>query len=398
MFPGPDDPLPSNFLRSQKALLGIAGLVGDIKPTNFPNQILQGSTPSNPIVIEESGPTPFTHSIPNQLPAIYGEDVITSLIKQNNIFPVLSSILKLLGNSPDPSSPSPTMHTLSFSRPYGASAGPPPLKRRKLTTVPAGAVDWDVPYPFPEGEGPEAYHATWEREHARRLIVQLLELLKSAAQDAAAKKQTRKTRLETKKRKLEHEDTDRQWSMSKESSMGTGGSRSSTVEPTSERSLSAGVEASTDSLDQLLASLFSGAPPHPPDPIEVPNTPPEDTLPQLDEALFDSWLAELQALPPPEGHEETAPVTPVPSLDDLIRSNSISSTASTPSVQSTQNLNPVVPRRVSYKQVDKEDILRRTRERRRQIVAEIERAKVELWETSIEGGVLGNLAKDPTLS
>ncbi|KAG1843561.1 hypothetical protein DFJ58DRAFT_626440, partial [Suillus subalutaceus] len=51
---------------------------------------------------------------------------------------------------------------------------------RKLTSVPAGAVEWDVPYPFPEGEGPKAYHATWERERARHLITQLVESIKAA--------------------------------------------------------------------------------------------------------------------------------------------------------------------------------------------------------------------------
>jgi len=65
--------------------------------------------------------------------------------------------------------------------------GPPPPKRRKLTNVPAGAVDWDVPYPFPEGEGPESHHATWERERARQLIIQLLDLLKGAAQGCCAR-------------------------------------------------------------------------------------------------------------------------------------------------------------------------------------------------------------------
>lgn len=405
MFPGPDEPVPSNFLRSQKALLGIAGLVGDIKPTNRPHQTLQGSTPSNPIIVEELGSTPFAQFTPidsSQLPPVDGEDVITSLINQKNIFPVLSSILKLLGDSVDPLGHLPATHTLSFSRPYGAPAmtGPPPLKRRKLTSVPAGAVDWDVPYPFPEGEGPEAYHATWERERARQLMIQLLELIKGAVQGAAVRKRTRKTKVEMKKWKLEDVSTGRQGSMSKESPLGTEDSRSSTVEPTTEQCLSTGVEASTDSLDDLLASLFSGVPSHPQDPLEAPNTPPGNT-PQFDEALFNSWLAELQALPPAEGSDITEPITPVPSLDDLMRSNSNSpaiSRFSTPLVQPAQKSNLVIPRRAIYKPVDKEDILQRTRERRRQIVAEIERAKVELWETSIEGGVLGHLIKDPTLS
>lgn len=277
--------------------------------------------------------------------------------------------------------------------------GPPPPKRRKLANVPAGAVDWDVPYPFQKGEGPESYHATWERERARQLIIQLLDLLKGAVQGAAARKYARKTKMEMKRRKLEDEGTDRRGSMSIESSASTESSRCSTVEPTSERSLSSGVDSPTDSLDQLLASLLSVVPSQ--DPVEVLNTPPAGTLPAFDEALVDSWLAELQALPPPEGPDEVTPITPVtpaPSLDHLMRSTSITPAVCTPPVQFIQNLNPVVPRRASHKPIDKADILQRARERRRQIVAEIERAKVELWETSIEGGVLVHLAKDPTLS
>jgi len=81
-----------------------------------------------------------------------------------------------------------------------------------------------------------------------------------------------------------------------------------------------------------------------------------------------------------------------------MRSTSITPAVSTPPVQFIQNLNPVVPRRASHKPIDKEGVLQRARERRREIVAEIERAKVELWEMSVEGGVLEHLAKDSTLS
>jgi hypothetical protein len=42
----------------------------------------------------------------------------------------------------------------------------------------------------------------------------------------------------------------------------------------------------------------------------------------------------------------------------------------------------------------REDILQRARERRSQLVAEIERAKIELWETTIEQGVLSHIAKE----
>ncbi|KAG2157863.1 uncharacterized protein EDB93DRAFT_1055977, partial [Suillus bovinus] len=80
-----------------------------------------------------------------------------------------------------------------------------------------------------------------------------------------------------------------------------------------------------------------------------------------------------------------SPLTHLPPVSQISRALS---------VQSMHEPTPVIPRRASFKAVNKEDILQRARERRRQIVGEIERAKVELWETSIEGGVLGHLMKD----
>jgi hypothetical protein len=47
--------------------------------------------------------------------------------------------------------------------------------------------------------------------------------------------------------------------------------------------------------------------------------------------------------------------------------------------------------------LDRQTILRRARERREQLVAEIARAKIELWETTIEQGVLVHLSKDNSL-
>lgn len=43
---------------------------------------------------------------------------------------------------------------------------------------------------------------------------------------------------------------------------------------------------------------------------------------------------------------------------------------------------------------NKASTLRRARERRVQVAAELERARVELWETTMEMGALGFLAKD----
>jgi len=52
------------------------------------------------------------------------------------------------------------------------------------------------------------------------------------------------------------------------------------------------------------------------------------------------------------------------------------------------------PGRNAAKGLARDEILERARERRRQLMTEIERAKVELWETTIEQGVLSQLIKD----
>jgi hypothetical protein len=65
-------------------------------------------------------------------------------------------------------------------------------KRRKLNRVPAGAELWDVPYPFKEGEGPAAYQNNWEKNRGKRLIAELVGLIKDAAKTAAVKNQVEK--------------------------------------------------------------------------------------------------------------------------------------------------------------------------------------------------------------
>lgn len=131
---------------------------------------------------------------------------MSSLTKEKNILPVLESLIKLLGGEPHLPPANPPPHP--FARPYGhgifnvqpsslippsapgglaTSATVPPPKRRKLKHVPAGAVDWDVPFPFAAGEGPDAYRDTWARDRAKQLVAQLLELVQNAAKKAVIK-------------------------------------------------------------------------------------------------------------------------------------------------------------------------------------------------------------------
>lgn len=381
-----------------------------MKPTSLPQQTIRGSTPSNPIIIEESDPAHLSHADPSQLTSINGEDAITSLIRQKNIFPVLSSIVKLLGNSPAVSTRPPSIHYRASSRPCSepATTAPPPLKRRKLTSVPAGAVEWDVPYPFPEGEGPEAYHATWERERARHLITQLVESIKAASEPSSL-------------------DVDQVPPSSSQSSMRASESSRRTLSPSPAPPTTTNTSQHIIpdcTIDPTLLAIsvppsvtFNAFPPVPAlvhSPITSTNssdgalTPPAYN--DQDSVAAAKMLLQFAAKPavpspaPPQIDISPAALTPYPQsassrfspLTHLLPVSPQISRA--PSVQSIHRSTPAIPRSVGFKAIHKEDILQRARERRRQIVGEIERAKVELWETSIEGGVLGHLMKDSTLS
>ncbi|KAK2463397.1 hypothetical protein APHAL10511_004483 [Amanita phalloides] len=238
--PDPSAPLPPNFLRNHMALLGTAGLVAGIKPANLsmPLTASRGSTPANPIVIEDEGytsvkmkpnfsktttisggvrydehdaprlgkrsdsMTPSLEIDPELLPAPTNKEIVAMLVGQKDIFPVLQGILRLVAGqkaeqlaaanaSPTPAPPSKRRSKRRSEHqtptpPTGLKA--PPLKRRRLNRVPAGAADWDVPYPFQEGEGPEEYRQTWEKERGKQLVSQLVNLIRIAARKAATKK------------------------------------------------------------------------------------------------------------------------------------------------------------------------------------------------------------------
>jgi hypothetical protein len=190
-LPDPDAPPPPHFLRNQQALLGLAGLVGRVHPANLAIQrSARGSNPSNPIVVEDvTNPPPLGRQNRqstvdfSKLPPPSNEEIVASLIKDKNVFPVLESILKLIaGNAFVPQ-----------NRSDRGDAEQPNSKRRKVDTVPAGAVDWDVPYPFPNGGGPTG--GDWERERGKQLIAQLVGLIKGAARKAALKSYQHQSRL-----------------------------------------------------------------------------------------------------------------------------------------------------------------------------------------------------------
>jgi hypothetical protein len=172
-LPPSDAPVPPNFFRNQQALLGIAGLVANINPASLSTRRHnQGSGPHNPIMVEDEGATlpRFGHPTaptPTQL--------LTTLSAQKELFPVLEQLLNILRRGID----SPT-------QPPPHPSQPPP-KRRKLSRVPAGAADWDVPFPFPPGEGPPNYKEEWTNERCERLISDFVTLLREGAAKTAAR-------------------------------------------------------------------------------------------------------------------------------------------------------------------------------------------------------------------
>jgi hypothetical protein len=195
-FPDSDEPLPPNFLRSQQALLGHAGLIGGLDPSALSASYHKRETSQNPIIVEDELDPPLlgkksTSFNPSSLPSPSNEEVISSLVKQRNIFPVLESLLGLLSGTCVPSTPlAPTPSGPGHSGPSSSDSsqerGPPP-KRRRLNSVPAGAADWDVPYPFQQGEGPNQYRLHWEKERLKQLFSQLAVLIKGAKRSAAAR-------------------------------------------------------------------------------------------------------------------------------------------------------------------------------------------------------------------
>jgi hypothetical protein len=243
-LPSPTDPPPANFLRNQQGLLGHAGLVSGVNPANLSLQRhMRGRTANNPIVVEDEDDQPSIGRRPLQnqsgvptsrLPIPSSEEIVSNLVKQKNLIPVMDALVRLVAGSavpptaaalppntsniPSTSSSSSAQaqpyHTYpyypypyaypyyyypyGYTYPYAASAyqhppapssssGPPP-KKRKLTDVPAGAADWDVPYPFPEGQGPPDYHQNWQRQRGQQLVEDLVGLVKSAAKKAAVQK------------------------------------------------------------------------------------------------------------------------------------------------------------------------------------------------------------------
>ncbi|KAF9048694.1 hypothetical protein BJ165DRAFT_1461799 [Panaeolus papilionaceus] len=347
-LPDPSGPLPAHFLRNQDKLLGVAGLVGGVRPAAITH--VRGTSASNPIIVDDDEDAPKlgrrpvqtkelflpTKIDPSLLEAPSNEEIVSVLIRQKDIFPVLQSILKLIAPQNTDPQRRPFFQTSNrnaffFSSPSSSSSSSqPPLKKRKLNRVPAGAADWDVPYPFEQGEGPEEYRQTWERERSKQLITQLVKLIKTAAVKAATKKYVQKANKrqeqEEKAKKeagFSYADPPPSTPMESSQSVTAGKAADSTssfpsnlttpsanvsdLPPCTSQTLPSVMTPNTSSaaFDHLISSLVA-AQPHK---VTVSNPPSESagssnltplafqSQGPIDQSLFDSWMDILQAFP-----------------------------------------------------------------------------------------------------
>lgn len=399
-FPNPDEPLPPNFLRSQQALLGHAGLISGLDPSTLSTKYHKGATSQNPIIVEdELDPPPLgkgdAYSFDSSLlPSPPSEEVVSSLVKQRNIFPVLESLLRLLSgtgvsNTPPAVTPfcSPSFNALS--KEHGAAP-----KRRRLNSVPAGAADWDVPYPFQQGEGPTDYRLRWEKERLKQLLSQLGALINGAKRSAAAR-----TYLQQHADLWSSINTSMPQGQTADEQQPTAGvshceqhnmpscpsfiedvASSRTVSEAPRQILTAATQ--TASLDELMASLLD-------------NSIPRESSPYN--------LTSFSSSSDSSSHHSSrigshATMTPMSSRASSAAPRQESPTsATTPTAQTVplSDQRRQAPPRV--KALNKQEVIRQAKDRRQKLMVELERAKVELWETTIEQGVLNHLMKDGCL-
>lgn len=171
-LPDPNAPPPPNFLRNQQALLGTAGLVGGVHPAKLSvERHTRGSTPLNPIVVEDGPARPLNRTpqpqsvldISKSVPPS-NEEIIASLIREKNVYPVLESILKLI-----------TAKKPSKSQNDGdgrTGTGEPAPKRRRTNS---------------EVEDAEQESSDLEKERGKELIAQLVFLIKNAARQSVVR-------------------------------------------------------------------------------------------------------------------------------------------------------------------------------------------------------------------
>lgn len=106
------------------------------------------------------------------VPASLHDMVLGQLAKDPNVVPLLQAIVEYVYKTNLVPAQSRLLKP-SFAIPESDVR---PIKRRRLQRVPAGAEGWTIPFPFPQGEGPQHYREMWEM---KRLIVLLGSLIRN---------------------------------------------------------------------------------------------------------------------------------------------------------------------------------------------------------------------------
>jgi hypothetical protein len=159
-IPSADEPIPSNFLRSQKALLGHAGMIGAVHPTQLPQPHTMGLIRDNPIVVEPDVPHAEASSSAEPATGPTQAQVLQALVKDKEAVATLSEILRLAAENKQLSS--------------GRSIDKRPSKRRRLSS--SAALDAD--------KTREANQARLKRM-VGRLVVLIQEAARRATRDLA---------------------------------------------------------------------------------------------------------------------------------------------------------------------------------------------------------------------
>ena len=162
-LPTDSTPLPSNFLRNQQALLGLAGVIAGLHPARLSTSKAKGASAQNPIVIDDS--TSIDSGLPrvdrNQLPVPSGTEIASILMQQKEILPLLKSLL-----------------------PYLSGKG----------TREAGSLQDDH---IAKKRRTEKELERWEKGKEKKLLIQLVRIVKEAVQKATSKPAVMEEPLQT---------------------------------------------------------------------------------------------------------------------------------------------------------------------------------------------------------
>lgn len=176
-LPEAGEPIPPNFLRNHSAVLGVAGQVAGIR---LPDPVVPGPATS-PLSTQREIPLeqprhrprrPAAKKLPasasrasSSLPS--NQDAATSALQRLEGNPRFIGVLRALL----------ALATKRGGSDSGAPSHTRPLKRRRLSQVPAGAQDWDVPFPTEEQK---ALVEHGQQQRSAKLMRDLVSLLSDA--------------------------------------------------------------------------------------------------------------------------------------------------------------------------------------------------------------------------